>query len=91
VTLFWFHPVDPLDTVLWLRILITVIGMGATVGLFFIWLGMWFYWVRLDGSAAWQKALWFFVLLAGFCLGSTLYFLFVYLPQMMRRAKLGEV
>ena len=91
VTLFWFHPVDPLDTVLWLRILITVIGMGATVGLFFIWLGIWFYWVRLDGSEAWQKALWFFVLLAGFCLGSTLYFLFVYLPQMMRRAKLGEV
>jgi hypothetical protein len=87
LTLFYFRPVDPLETVLWLRILITVIGMAATVGLFFIWLGMWFYWARLDGSEAWRKTLWFLVLLVGFCLGSTLYFLFVYLPQAMRRAK----
>lgn len=76
---------DPLKMALWLRVPLTLLGMSAPVGFFFIWLGMWFYWARFDSSKAPLKVLWFVVLLIGLCFGAALYFVVVYLPHVMRR------
>jgi hypothetical protein len=64
-----------------------ILGVVGPVGLFFLWLGMWRYWVRLDDSRRWVKQVWFVVLLIGFWWGSVLYFFLVYLPRMIRRER----
>jgi hypothetical protein len=64
-----------------------ILGVVGPVGLFFLWLGMWRYWVRLDDSGRWVKQVWFVVLLIGFWWGSVLYFFLVYLPRMIRRER----
>jgi apolipoprotein N-acyltransferase len=79
------YSLEPLKMTLWLRVPLTLLGISAPVGFFFIWLGMWFYWVRFDSSRNPAKVLWFIVLLVGFCFGAALYFAFVYLPQVTRR------
>jgi uncharacterized BrkB/YihY/UPF0761 family membrane protein len=62
-----------------------ILGVVGPLGLFFLWLGMWRYWVRLDDSKRWMKRVSFAVLLIGFWWGSVLYFFLVYLPRMIRR------
>jgi uncharacterized BrkB/YihY/UPF0761 family membrane protein len=62
-----------------------ILGVVGPLGLFFLWLGMWRYWVRLDDSKRWMKRVSFAVLLIGFWWGSVLYFFLVYLPRMTRR------
>ncbi len=62
-----------------------ILGVVGPIGLFFLWLGMWRYWVRLDSSRVWVKRIWFPVLLFGFWWGSVLYFFSIYLPQTLRR------
>ncbi|MGB8476676.1 MAG: hypothetical protein WCE61_21550, partial [Candidatus Acidiferrum sp.] len=61
------------------------LGAAGAVGLFYIWFGMWRYWVKLDTSRPRTKRLWFIILLVGFWWASVLYFLAVYLPQGARR------
>jgi len=72
---------------LWQRILSTVLALVVTVGIFFLWIGMWRYWMRLDRSRVWVKRMWFLVLLVGFWWGSCLYYFLGYLPQVIRRAR----
>jgi membrane protease YdiL (CAAX protease family) len=64
-----------------------VLGVVGSLGLFFLWFGMWRYWVKLDTSRRWPKRIWFFVLLVGFWWGSCVYCCFVYLPQVFRKAR----
>jgi uncharacterized BrkB/YihY/UPF0761 family membrane protein len=64
-----------------------ILGMVGPIAVFFLWIGMWRYWVRLDDSKPMQKRLWFVILLVGFWWGSCLYCFFVYLPQIFRRVK----
>jgi len=71
---------------LWERLPWAILGVLGPVALFFLWLGMWRYWVRLDRSRPWTKRMWFILLLVGFWLGSCLYCFFVDLPQVYRRA-----
>jgi H+/Cl- antiporter ClcA len=75
---------EPLQRGLLFRIPFTIGGMLAAVGIFEIWLGMWAYWARFDSSKPWIKRVWFFVLLFGLFVGSILYFLGVYIPQVRR-------
>jgi hypothetical protein len=77
--------VDPSKLSLWIRIPWTALAVFGTLGLFFLWIGMWWYWVRLDASSGLSKRVWFVVLLAGFWYGSILYYFSVYLPQVVRR------
>ena len=65
-----------------------ILGVLGPIALFFIWIGMWRYWVRIDPSGLWTKRMWFVLLLVGFWWGSCLYCFFVYLPQTYRRSRM---
>ena len=69
---------------LWKRIPWSILGVVGPLALFFLWIGMWRYWARVDDSRAYAKRLWFLILLVGLWYGSCLYCYFVYLPQVMR-------
>jgi len=71
----------------WQNVVWDILGVIEPFGIFFIWFGMWRYWVRLDGSKPYVKRLWFVVLLVGFWWASVLYYSCVYLPQMIRRRR----
>lgn len=72
---------------IWMNVLGAIIGVAGPIALFFLWLGMWRYWMRLDDSTVVAKRIWFAVLLVGLCYGSILYFFLVYRPQLIARAK----
>lgn len=79
VTPIWFGSAKIPDTTLWGNILLGILGVAGAFGLFFLWGGMWHYWLRVDASTQGVKRLWFFVLLIGLWYGSVLYFLLKYL------------
>ena len=58
------------DGPLWIRVLLAVLLVLAIVGMLFVWVGMWWYWAKLDVSGNWARRFWFFVLLCGFCFGA---------------------
>jgi hypothetical protein len=72
---------------LWARLPLTTLVIAGIVAIFFLWIGMWRYWVRIDESKAWMKKLSFVVLLLGFWYGSCVYCLAVYLPQVLRKER----
>ena len=82
-----FMGVDTTKMTLLQRLPWGILGVVGPLGLFFLWLGMWRYWVRLDDSKRWVKRVWFVVLLVGFWWGSVLYLFLVYLPRMIRRER----
>jgi hypothetical protein len=69
------------------RLPLGILGVLGPIAAFFLWFGMWRYWVRLDRSTRMTKRMWFVVLLLGLWWGSCLYCFFVYLPQVYRRAR----
>jgi uncharacterized BrkB/YihY/UPF0761 family membrane protein len=79
--------IDTSKMTFWMRLPWGILGVRGTIALFFLWLGMWRYWLRIDDSRAWVKRIWFLILLIGFCWGSFLYFFSVYLPQAIRRGR----
>jgi hypothetical protein len=68
----------------WPRLLLTITSMIGVVAILFLWFGMWRYWMRLDRSTKWLKRASFLLLLIGFWYGSSIYYFFVYLPQVSR-------
>jgi hypothetical protein len=60
-------------------------GVLGPISMFFLWIGMWRYWVRLDTSTPALKTASFFLLLVGLWLGAIPYCFFVYRPQVLRR------
>lgn len=84
--------VDPKSLSFWLRLPLSILGVLGPIALFFLWFGMWRYWVRIDSSKVYAKRLWFVVLLVGFWYGSCLYYFFVYRPQaIQKRGREGGV
>ena len=71
----------------WARLPWGILGILGPIALFFLWFGMWRYWVRIDRSGRRAKRTLFVVQLLGFWWGSCLYCFFVYLPQIARREK----
>ena len=59
-------------------------GAASPFAVFFIWIGMWRYWARIDPSPKWVRRFWFVILLAGFWCGSVLYYFLMYLPQCLK-------
>ncbi len=72
----------------WTRFPWGILGVVGPVAIFFLWIGMWSYWVYFDTSGAWAKRISFLILLLGFWWGACIYYLFVYLPQTVRRSRL---
>jgi len=79
--------VDPAKMPLWMRIYWIILGVLGPLGLSFLCVGMWTYWVRLDNSRAYAKRIWFVVLLVGAWYGECAYYYFVYLPQVIRKRR----
>lgn len=74
------HNHDPI----WIRLPLAVLLVLAIVGMFFLLVGMWWYWAKLDASGKWAKRFWFAVLLFGLWFGAAAYYVCVYLPQIVR-------
>jgi hypothetical protein len=65
----------------------TVLGIGGVlgaVGVFFLWGGMWRYWIGCDSSFVFARRVWFLALSVGLWYGAILYYVLVYLPQTRR-------
>jgi uncharacterized membrane-anchored protein len=62
------------------NILLGLIGVLAGLSVFFLWSGMWRYWIRRDASSRSARRIWFIILLVGIWYGAVVYYLFVYLP-----------
>jgi hypothetical protein len=60
-------------------------GVLGPISIFFLWFGMWRYWLRLDSSTGILKGTSFFLLLAGLWFGAVPYCFFVYRPQVLSR------
>lgn len=75
-----FAKPSPLERLLW-----GFEGVFGPISLFFLWIGMWRYWVRLDTSTPALKTASFFLLLVGAWFGAIPYCFFVYRPQVLRR------
>lgn len=87
VTPVFLGRIDRDEMSFWTRLPWGILGMLGAVAIFFLWLGMWQYWRRIDRSSPRSKRLWFWVLLLGLWWGGCLYCLSVYLPQVIRRNK----
>lgn len=59
-------------------------GAAGALGIMSLLMGMWLYWAKCDTSSRPLKAIWFFALLLGLPYGAVPYYLFVYLPAVMR-------
>jgi len=73
--------IDIERTSLLLRLPLTIVGLLGILSLFFLWIGMWRYWIRLDSSRTWPKRISFALLLLGFWYGACVYCLLIYIPQ----------
>jgi hypothetical protein len=64
-----------------IRLSLAILLLAAIAGMFFLWIGMWWYWATLDDSGKWAKRFWFLMLLFGVWFGGAMYYVCVYLPQ----------
>lgn len=71
------------------RVLWGVVGISGSISLFFLWIGMWRFWVQADNSTVAARKVWFIILLAGVWWASCLYCYLVYWPQ-VRKKWVGE-
>jgi hypothetical protein len=62
------------------------LGIGTVFGAFFLWGGMWRYWIGFDSSSRAVRKFWFVLLAGGMWFGAIPYYLFVYLPAVSRLA-----
>jgi hypothetical protein len=60
-------------------------GVLGSISIFFLWFGMWRYWVRMDSSTGILKTTSFFLLLVPFGFGAVPYCFFAYRPQVIER------
>jgi hypothetical protein len=89
LTPIFFGWVNVSRVTIWTQLFGGLLGALGPIALFFLWFGMWRYWVRLDNSSARKKKIWFAVLLLGLWYGSVLYYFLVYRPQISRKARGG--
>jgi peptidoglycan biosynthesis protein MviN/MurJ (putative lipid II flippase) len=59
-------------------------GAAGALGIASLLVGMWLHWIKCDASSRRWKTIWFFALLLGMPYGAVPYYLFVYLPAVMR-------
>jgi hypothetical protein len=67
-----------------------LLGVGGVLGvssLFFLWGGMWRYWLRCDQSARILRRFTFVLLIVGICFGAIFYYLIVYLPGVRKHIR----
>jgi hypothetical protein len=67
-----------------IQVLLAIGGAAIAVSAFFLWGGMWKYWIVCDSSSQLSRRVWFVVLIIGLWYGAVLYYLFVYLPDVQK-------
>lgn len=77
--------IDPSHMPFWARLSLSFFGVVGTIALFFVWIGMLKYWIRIDQSGKWSRRLSLAVLTLGLWWGACLYCWAVYLPQVLRK------
>jgi hypothetical protein len=75
--------IDPAKLAFWMRFPLGIEGIMGPISIFFVWIGMWRYWIRLDNSSKLAKQVSFFILLFGMFYGSVIYYFSVYRSQVM--------
>lgn len=73
--------IDPAKVPSWQRPLWGIEGVFGALSIFFLWISMWRYWIRLDNSSRSEKLISFMLLLVGMFYGSVIYYFFVYRSQ----------
>ena len=63
------------------QIALGLLGVTATLGVFFLWGGMWLHWRMTPWAGKWSKRFWAVVLFLGFWYGAVVYLYAVYLPR----------
>jgi hypothetical protein len=90
ITVFYFLPVpDRSEMPLPYRLLLGVFGIVAAITVNFLYWGMWRYWYKFDASDKGIKRASFGLMLVGFFWGSAIYCFIFYMPQTLRKHKLG--
>jgi hypothetical protein len=75
--------IDPAKLAFWMNFPLGIGGILGPISVFFLWIGMWRYWIRLDNSSKLAKQVSFFLLLFGMFYGSVIYYFLVYRSQVM--------
>jgi hypothetical protein len=75
--------IDPAKLPFWQRLPLGIEGILAPISIFFLWIGMGRYWIKLDNSTKLAKVVSFILLLFGMFYGTVLYYFFVYRPQVV--------
>lgn len=57
-----------------------ILGVSGALSIFFLWGGMWRYWLLGEPSNRFARRIWFAILILGLWYGAVLYYLLVYLP-----------
>lgn len=83
--------INPKRISVWANLGWGLLGIVGPVALFFLLLGMWRYWLRIDDSGRWSKRFWFVMLLIGvwWWYALCLYCWIVYLPKVIRRNRIA--
>ncbi len=81
----WFVKIPIQDSGPLSRCFWAIVGVLAAVSIFFLWGGMWRYWMRHDSSKI-SERVWFVLLVFGAWYGAVLYYLLVYLPTRRERS-----
>jgi hypothetical protein len=76
----------PQNPPLTVEVLCGILGVSGPIAMFFLWGGMWRYWMRGEPSNRFLRRLWFVALVLGIWYGAILYYLLVYLPGAGTRA-----
>jgi len=75
------------------RTLWGIFGALAAVSIFFLWGGMWRYWIDCDPTSRMSRRVWFAILIVGLWYGAILYYVCVFLPTTRKkdRESLGRI
>ena len=80
-----YDPSRPdLTSVEWIRIALGALGGATAIFAILLFHGMWAYWKRLDDSPVQTRKRWYWILLVGLTIASSLYYFAVYRPSLRR-------
>jgi membrane protease YdiL (CAAX protease family) len=63
------------------KLLWAIAGSSCGIGIFFLWGGMWRYWMKGKPPNRVARRIWFVLMVVGVWYGAVLYYIFVYLPS----------
>ena len=84
ITPFVFGYVDFPDQSVFVSVSAGALGVFGGLSIFYLWGGMWRFWIDCDQSRRIFRKVSFLLLLFGLCYGAIVYYLLVYLPAVRK-------